>query len=312
MPAISSAVIPGPREARDPESILLVVVMDSGFARSLAPRNDGGGSRASFVVRCVPPRLRAERGGELPQPPGQDRGAVPGRRADRHQRPHHRAEAVGGLGPGRGDREPPRRQHRHRRVAGREVARRRLHAARRDGHHAGDEPGVGRQHELRPVQGLRADHDHREEHVAAHGARDDGPKIDQGADRARQSSGKKLTYGAGITITRLAGLEFAKAAGIEVVLVPYKGSSEVVQGLLTGSVDFIVDGMAASLPLIQAGKLRAAGEAQQPPSRRRCRTCSRCRSQPACRRFRKCRAGSAWSRPPARRRKSWRKSTMAW
>ena len=39
--------------------------------------------------------------------------------------------------------------------------------------------------------------------------------------------------------------------------VPYKGSAEAVQGLLTGSVDFIVDGMAASLPLIQSGKLRA-------------------------------------------------------
>ena len=33
--------------------------------------------------------------------------------------------------------------------------RRRLHAARRDGHDAGDEPGDRRQHELRPVQGFR-------------------------------------------------------------------------------------------------------------------------------------------------------------
>jgi hypothetical protein len=31
----------------------------------------------------------------------------------------------------------------------------------------------------------------------------------------------------------------------------------VVQGLLSGSVDFIVDGVAASLPLIQSGRLRA-------------------------------------------------------
>ena len=85
---------------------------------------------------------------------------------------------------------------------------------------------------------------------------DDGPKSIQELIERGKASSRKLTYGAGITITRLAGLEFAKAAGIEVVLVPYKGSSEVVQGLLTGSVDFIVDGMAASLPLIQAGKLR--------------------------------------------------------
>jgi tripartite-type tricarboxylate transporter receptor subunit TctC len=86
--------------------------------------------------------------------------------------------------------------------------------------------------------------------------RADGPKTVKELIALGKASNKKLTYGAGITITRLAGLEFAKAAGIEVVLVPYKGSSEVVQGLLTGSVDFIVDGIAASLPLIQAGKLR--------------------------------------------------------
>ena len=86
---------------------------------------------------------------------------------------------------------------------------------------------------------------------------DDGPKSIKELIERGKASNKKLTYGAGITITRLAGLEFAKAAGIEVVLVPYKGSAEVVQGLLTGSVDFIVDGMAASLPLIQSGKLRA-------------------------------------------------------
>ena len=39
-------------------------------------------------------------------------------------------------------------------------------------------------------------------------------------------------------------------------LIPYKGSSEVVQGLLTGSVDFIVDGIAPSLPLIKSGQFR--------------------------------------------------------
>jgi len=86
---------------------------------------------------------------------------------------------------------------------------------------------------------------------------DDGPKTIQELIARGKASSKKLTYGAGITITRLAGLEFAKAAGIEVVLVPYKGSAEVVHGLLTGSVDFIVDGAAAGIPLIQSGKLRA-------------------------------------------------------
>src|SRR5262245_39208036 len=55
---------------------------------------------------------------------------------------------------------------------------------------------------------------------------DDGPKTLKELIERGKVSGKKLTYGAGITITRLAGLEFAKAAGIEVVLVPYKGSAK--------------------------------------------------------------------------------------
>jgi tripartite-type tricarboxylate transporter receptor subunit TctC len=82
----------------------------------------------------------------------------------------------------------------------------------------------------------------------------DGPKTI--GELITRGKAKQLTYGAGIIITRLAGVTFAKAAGIDVVLVPYKGSSEVVQGLLTGSVDFIVDGIAPSLPLIKSGQFR--------------------------------------------------------
>jgi len=85
----------------------------------------------------------------------------------------------------------------------------------------------------------------------------DGPKTIGELIARGKASQKKLNYGAGITITRLAGATFAKAAGIEVQLIPYKGSSEVVQGLLTGSVDFIVDGIAPSLPLINSGQFRA-------------------------------------------------------
>ena len=84
--------------------------------------------------------------------------------------------------------------------------------------------------------------------------RADGPKTIQ--ELIALGKTKKLNYGAGIIITRLAGATFAKAAGIEAQLIPYKGSSEVVQGLLTGSVDFIVDGIAPSLPLINSGQFR--------------------------------------------------------
>jgi tripartite-type tricarboxylate transporter receptor subunit TctC len=74
--------------------------------------------------------------------------------------------------------------------------------------------------------------------------------------RAKASPGK-LNYGAGTITTRLAGYLFGRMAGIDTVFIPYKGSAEVVQGLLTGSIDFSVDGVSASLPLIQQGKLRA-------------------------------------------------------
>jgi tripartite-type tricarboxylate transporter receptor subunit TctC len=93
----------------------------------------------------------------------------------------------------------------------------------------------------------------------------DGPKTVKELIARGKASGSKLNYGAGITITRLAGATFARAAGIEVVLVPYKGSAEVVQGLLTGSVDFIVDGVASSLAPIKGGQFRPLAKLNSRP-----------------------------------------------
>ena len=50
---------------------------------------------------------------------------------------------------------------------------------------------------------------------------------------------------------------FAKAAGIDVQLVPFKGSAEISQAVLARTVDFALDSTATSLPLIQAGRYRA-------------------------------------------------------
>jgi tripartite-type tricarboxylate transporter receptor subunit TctC len=84
----------------------------------------------------------------------------------------------------------------------------------------------------------------------------DGPgTIQELIARAKARSGR-MNYGAGIITTRLAGYLFNREADISVQLVPYKGSAEVVQGLLTGAVDYIVDGVASSLPLIKAGTFR--------------------------------------------------------
>jgi tripartite-type tricarboxylate transporter receptor subunit TctC len=73
--------------------------------------------------------------------------------------------------------------------------------------------------------------------------------------KAKANPGK-LNYGAGTITTKLTGHLFNKAAGVETQLVPYNGSAEVAQGLLTKSVDFTFDGPSASLSLINSGRFR--------------------------------------------------------
>ena len=139
----------------------------------------------------------------------------------------------------------------------------------------------------------------------------DGPKTIGELIARGKASASKLNYGAGITITRLAGATFAKAAGIEVQLIPYKGSAEVVQGLLTGSVDFIVDGIAPSLPLINSGQFRPLAKLNNRalPTLPELKPLAEASGLP---RSTRCRAGSASSRRPARRPRSCRRSTPTW
>jgi tripartite-type tricarboxylate transporter receptor subunit TctC len=75
----------------------------------------------------------------------------------------------------------------------------------------------------------------------------------------------KLNFGAGTVNGRLAALLFAKLTGTSFAIIPYKGSADTVEGLLTGSVDFSVDGIASSYPLIQAGKFRALAKLSDRP-----------------------------------------------
>ena len=88
----------------------------------------------------------------------------------------------------------------------------------------------------------------------------DGPKTIKDLIARGKANPGKLNYGAGIITTRLAGYLFAKEAGIDVVLIPYTGSAPTVEGLLNGSVDFIVDGVASDLPMIQSGQMRPLGK----------------------------------------------------
>jgi tripartite-type tricarboxylate transporter receptor subunit TctC len=85
----------------------------------------------------------------------------------------------------------------------------------------------------------------------------DGPKtIKELIAKAKANPGK-LNMGAGTITSRLGAVLFAKTAGIDVQLVPFKGSAEIGQAVLAGTVDFALDSTGTSLPLIQGGKYRA-------------------------------------------------------
>ncbi len=93
----------------------------------------------------------------------------------------------------------------------------------------------------------------------------DGPKTIPELIALGKAKNGTMNYGAGIITTRLAGYMFNRETGIKVQLIPYKGSTEVVQGLLTGAVDYIVDGVASSLPLIKSGQFRALAKLNNRP-----------------------------------------------
>jgi tripartite-type tricarboxylate transporter receptor subunit TctC len=67
----------------------------------------------------------------------------------------------------------------------------------------------------------------------------------------------KLNYGAGTITAQLMGYRFHKAAGLDIVYVPFKGTPETVNGLLTGSVQMIYAANVTVNPLVEGGKVRA-------------------------------------------------------
>ncbi|UXC38662.1 tripartite tricarboxylate transporter substrate binding protein [Cupriavidus gilardii] len=84
---------------------------------------------------------------------------------------------------------------------------------------------------------------------------------------ARRNPG--LTYATAGTGTsmHLAGAMFAQMTGTSLTHVPYKGSSPAINDMLGGHIPVMFDNLPASLPHIQAGKLRAlavAGSTRSP------------------------------------------------
>jgi tripartite-type tricarboxylate transporter receptor subunit TctC len=65
----------------------------------------------------------------------------------------------------------------------------------------------------------------------------------------------RLSYGAGTITAQLMGHMFNRAAGLDILYVPFKGTPETVNGLLTGSVDLIYAANLIVAPLIAAGQL---------------------------------------------------------
>ncbi|MEO8279372.1 MAG: tripartite tricarboxylate transporter substrate binding protein [Ideonella sp.] len=55
----------------------------------------------------------------------------------------------------------------------------------------------------------------------------------------------------------LAGIEFALRNGITWTYVPYKGGSQALNDVVAGQADVIFNGMVATWPLVQAGRLKA-------------------------------------------------------
>src|SRR5205814_7045361 len=79
-------------------------------------------------------------------------------------------------------------------------------------------------------------------------------------DGARANPGK-LTFGhAGIgTQTHLAAENFRYQAKIDAVSVPYNGDAPALAGLVGGEINFILTNMAAAIPHVQGGRIRALG-----------------------------------------------------
>jgi tripartite-type tricarboxylate transporter receptor subunit TctC len=95
--------------------------------------------------------------------------------------------------------------------------------------------------------------------------RSEGPRtVKELIARAKADPGR-LNMGAGTITSRLGAVLFAKTAGIDVQLVPFKGSAEIGQAVLAGTVDFAFDSTGTSLPLIQGGRYRALAKYSNRP-----------------------------------------------
>ncbi len=77
-------------------------------------------------------------------------------------------------------------------------------------------------------------------------------------DMARAQPGKLNFAISGIGgAPQLAGIEFAQRTGIQWTYIPYKGGSDAVTAVAAGQADVLFNGMLATWPSVQGGRLRA-------------------------------------------------------
>ena len=77
----------------------------------------------------------------------------------------------------------------------------------------------------------------------------------------------KLRFGSSESSSRLAGEQFKQVAGVDLVHVPYKGGSQIVQDMLGGHVEVGFTSVLTYLPHYKSGKLRilaVAGKSRAP------------------------------------------------
>jgi len=84
------------------------------------------------------------------------------------------------------------------------------------------------------------------------------PSVKELIALAKRRPGELTFASAGVgSSTHLAGEYFKSVANINVVHVPYKGSSQAQIDLAGGQVSYMVDSMPSALPRVQAGRIRA-------------------------------------------------------
>jgi tripartite-type tricarboxylate transporter receptor subunit TctC len=90
--------------------------------------------------------------------------------------------------------------------------------------------------------------------------------IRQLINKAKAQPGKITYASAGIgTSSHLAGALFWQMAGIKLLHVPYKGTSQTLQDLIPGRVDMTIDNLGPILPFIKSGQLTALGVSTKDP-----------------------------------------------